>query len=760
MNATQNKPTRAVKPLWQELGLTRGEYDHIVSLLGREPNETELGIYGVMWSEHCSYKNSRKLLSGLPTTGSHVLQGPGENAGVIALDENLAVCFKIESHNHPSAIEPYQGAATGVGGILRDIFAMGARPIALLDSLHFGDPHERGKCRERPGMAGSVDPESDRVATLVRGVVRGIADYGNCVGIPTVAGETRFDANYLGNPLVNVMAVGIVPRDRIMRARASGIGGRVLYYGGPTGRDGIHGATFSSETFEEGVEDKRSAVQIGDPFMEKKILEATLELIESDAVDAIQDMGAAGLTCSSCEMASRGETGIEIDLARVPLRAARMSPYEIMLSESQERMLAVVSPEKWEKAAAILAKWDMKAHDLGEIKPGRSMVVKRGDEICAEIPVPSLTDAAPLNSPAMREPDNREARLALHLDDIPEPADPGAVLLRLLDSPELCSRAWIWEQYDHMVGTSTALKTIGGDAAVLRVHGSEKAVAVSVDSCARAASLDPKTGAMLAVAESARNVACSGALPVAATNCCNFGNPNRPEIYWQLAQSIEGMSEACRALDTPITGGNVSLYNETDGEAISPTLTIGMLGILDASAHATGIALQAGNLFLIGSGAPSLAASEYLYQEHHRIAGRPAAPDFADERAIQKLLLAGIQGGLIRAAHDVSLGGIAVTLAEMARAGRMGIRVDLPGAERTDVALFGEGPGRVIVVVEEKDEEKIMELARKFATEIRKLGEAGGGELVMKPGIRIPMSEILAAGRDTFTKLFEKRGSR
>ncbi len=737
-----------------ELGLTDAELSLVRGYLGRPATWTELGIFAVMWSEHCSYKSSKKLLRTLPTEGPLVLQGPGEQAGVIALDETWAIAFKIESHNHPSAIEPYQGAATGVGGILRDIFAMGARPIALMNSLHFGRPDDPDPAR------------ADRTRHLVRGVVSGIADYGNCVGIPTVGGETHFHPSYHGNPLVNVMAVGLVRRDGIVRSAASTPGARVLYYGNATGRDGIHGATFSSDTFAGDGDDQRGAVQVGDPFMEKKILEATLELIASGAIEAIQDMGAAGLTCSTSEMAGRGGTGIDVNLDLVPRRAKGLSPYEIMLSESQERMLATVLPKNWEKAKKVLEKWDLEVVDLGSITDDGIMRVTghvpgaperdgepTGVHVCA--PVTVLTGTAPEYDLPAREPADRAALFVLDAADLAPPDNAGKALLGLLASPLTARRNWIREQYDTMVGTNTALHTLGGDAAVLRIEGSNAGIAIALDSSARAGFVDPRRGAMLSIAEAARNVACTGASPAAVTNNLNFGDPRNPEIFWQMEESVAGMGEACRALGTPVTGGNVSLYNETDGTAILPTLTIGMLGIHPAPAKAVGIAAQSGRLVLVGSGRPSLATSTWLLHSRDRIAGRPDAPDLEDEKKLHAFLAAGVAAGEILAAHDVADGGIAVALAEMAAAGRIGIDVTVPDSPHgLTTALFGEGPGRVLVCIPENGLEAARARAARLALRFTEIGKADGDRFQLRPWIDLPVQDIIDAGRNTFGELF------
>src|SRR6187401_2988809 len=543
-------------------GLTADEYQRIVEALRREPTITELGIFSVMWSEHCSYKSSRVHLKTLPTTGKRVLQGPGENAGAVDIGDGLAAVFKIESHNHPSFIEPYQGAATGVGGIIRDIFTMGARPIALLNSLRFG----------------SLDAPATR--RLLEGVVSGIAGYGNSIGIPTVGGEIVFEPSYAGNPLVNVFCLGIARASDIIKGVASGVGNSVYYVGAKTGRDGIHGATMASAEFDEKSAEKRPAVQVGDPFMEKLLLEACLEVMQTDALVGIQDMGAAGLTCSTTEMGSRGGAGIEIDVSLVPQRETGMTPYEIMLSESQERMLLVVKKGREPEVERIFEKWDLHAVHIGEVTTDGRMRVKNRGEVVAEIPNPCLTDEAPVYRRPMQEPAYLKDVQQLSLDTLDTPAPARDVFRKLLASPNVASKRWVYRQYDHMVRTNT-LVLPGMGAGVVRVKGTPRALALSVDCNARFVYLDPFAGAQLAVAEAARNVACAGGLPIGATNCLNFGNPERPEIMWQFARSVEGIGAACRALDIPITGGNVSLYNETDGRAVLPTPVLGVVGLLE-----------------------------------------------------------------------------------------------------------------------------------------------------------------------------------
>ena len=596
-------------------GLKPDEYERIVSFLGREPNLTELGIFSVMWSEHCSYKSSRVHLKTLPTEGPQVLQGPGENAGAIDIGDGLAAVFKIESHNHPSFIEPYQGAATGVGGIIRDIFTMGARPIALLNSLRFG----------------SLDAR--RPAASLEGVVAGIAGYGNSIGIPTVGGEIAFEPCYAGNPLVNVFCLGIARASDIIKGVASGVGNAVYYVGAKTGRDGIHGATMASAEFDDKSAEKRPAVQVGDPFMEKLLLEACLEVMKTDALIGIQDMGAAGLTCSTSEMGSRGGVGVEIDVSLVPQRETGMTPYEIMLSESQERMLLVVKRGREAEVEAIFDKWDLHAVRIGEVTSDGLLRVKDHGAVVAEIPNRALTDEAPVYRRPMAPPEYLAAAQRLDLDALPATeARSGArandALLRLLGSPTIASKRWVYRQYDHMVRTNT-INLPGMGAGVVRIKGTDRALAMSVDGNGRYCYLDPYRGAMLAVAEAARNVACAGARPLGATNCLNFGNPERPAIMWQFAQAVEGIGDACRALGVPITGGNVSLYNETDGQAIYPTPVIGVVGLLEHADRVVSRRFQAAGdvIVLLGEGRGELGGSEYLKVVHDVVAGTPPALD-------------------------------------------------------------------------------------------------------------------------------------
>ncbi|MGZ8411810.1 MAG: phosphoribosylformylglycinamidine synthase subunit PurL [Gemmatirosa sp.] len=677
-----------------EHGITPFEYERLLAMLGREPTFTELGIVSALWSEHCSYKHSRPLLRTLPTEAPWVLQGPGENAGVIAVGDGLAVAFKIESHNHPSAVEPYQGAATGVGGILRDVFTMGARPIALLDSLRFGDL------------------ETPRVRYLFAGVVKGIGDYGNCVGIPTVAGEVMFDPAYEGNPLVNAMCVGLLREEELIRAVAEGVGNPIIAVGARTGRDGIHGASFASEDLSEENEAKRPRVQVGDPFTEKLLLEASLELIRSGHIVAIQDMGAAGLTSSSAEMAARGDVGVTIDTTKVPAREEGMTPYELLLSESQERMLVVAKQGHEQDVIAILTKWDLTAAVIGEVIAEPVYRVTEGDRIVAEFPGIRLVTDCPTYEPEAREADEvrRLRETDVHaIAERAEEADPVWTLRQLLASPTIASKRWVHRQYDTMVRTNTVIGP-GGDAAVVRLRGTDKAVALKTDCNGRYCYLDPYVGAMAAVAEAARNVGCVGGRPKAITNNLNFGNPKRPEVYFQLREAVRGMGDACRALQTPVTGGNVSLYNENPSGAIYPTPVVGMVGLVESLDHVTRAGFQhAGHaIVLLGDNTDELGASEYLSRVHGVVAGAPPRVDLDGERRLIDALLEAITGGQVASAHDCSDGGLAVALAECAMADEerwLGAEIDLsawaPLPRRA--LLFGEAQGRVVVTTTNAD---------------------------------------------------------
>jgi len=723
----------ATDEVLQRHGLTREEYQRILEMLGREPTITELGIFSVMWSEHCSYKSSRVHLKTLPTTGKRVLQGPGENAGAVDIGDGLAAVFKIESHNHPSFIEPYQGAATGVGGIIRDIFTMGARPIALLNSLRFG-------------------PLDDPlVRRTFAGVVAGIAGYGNSIGIPTVGGEIAFDESYTGNPLVNVFCLGISKADEIIKGVASGSGNAVYYVGAKTGRDGIHGATMASAEFDEKSAEKRPAVQVGDPFMEKLLLEACLEVMQTDALVGIQDMGAAGLTCSTCEMGSRGGAGVEIDVAMVPQRESGMTPYEIMLSESQERMLLVVKRGREAEVERIFDKWDLHAVHIGEVTADGRMRVKDHGAVVADIPTQALTDEAPLYKRPMAQPAYLADAQQLSLASLGAPPPASTVFRQLLASPGIASKRWVYRQYDHMVRTNT-LVVPGMGAGVVRIKETRRALALSVDGNGRFVYLDPFLGAQLAVAEAARNVACAGGLPIGATNCLNFGNPERPEIMWQFARAVEGIGAACRALDIPITGGNVSLYNETDGKAILPTPVLGVVGLIeDASTVIRRTFRNDGDaVMLLGDGAEELGGSEYLKVVHGLVKGLPPKLDLAREAALQRVLVKGVATGLIRSAHDCAEGGFGVTLAESCFDTGLGAVVDVPAVEGAvasfaDIAtLFGESASRVVVSVDSARTAELEALATESDVPVDVIGRVGGSRIRIAIDGREVIDEPLA----------------
>jgi phosphoribosylformylglycinamidine synthase len=717
---------RITPALVAEHGLTTDEYARLESMLGRTPTFTELGIVSALWSEHCSYKHSRPLLRTLPTKAPWVLQGPGENAGVIAIGDGLAIAFKIESHNHPSAVEPYQGAATGVGGILRDVFTMGARPIALLNSLRFG----------------SLD--SARVRYLFAGVVKGIGDYGNCVGIPTVGGEVVFDPAYEGNPIVNAMCVGLMREDELITAVASGIGNPIIAVGARTGRDGIHGASFASEDLSEASDAKRPRVQVGDPFTEKLLLEASLELIRSGHIVAIQDMGAAGLTSSSAEMAARGDVGVVIDTTLVPAREEGMTPYELLLSESQERMLVVAHKGREAEVIAILHKWDLTAATIGEVIAEPVYRVVEGDRTVAEFPGIRLVTDCPTYEPEARESDDTRRRREQDVHAIaerPEEADPVWTLTQLLSSPTIASKRWVYQQYDHTVRTSTVVGP-GGDAAVVRIRGTDKAIALTTDCNGRYVYLDPRAGAAIAVAEAARNVACTGARPMAITNNLNFGNPKRPEVYFQLREAVAGMKEACERLETPVTGGNVSLYNENPTGAVYPTPVIGMVGLVESLAHVTRSAFAtAGDaIVLLGDNTNELGASEYLQRIHGVVAGAPPRCDLAGEKALIDALLEAIRAGTVRSAHDCADGGLAVALAEccmMERGAPLGASVDLGAwaALPLRALLFGEAQGRVLVST--PDPAAVLAAAARHGVPGATIGAVrAGGMLEVKVGSR------------------------
>ncbi len=715
-------------------GLTAEEYERVVVALGRTPSYTELGILAVMWSEHCSYKSSRVHLKKLPTEGPRLVQGPGENAGVVDIGGGIVAVFKMESHNHPSFVEPHQGAATGVGGILRDIFTMGARPIACLDSLRFG-------ALDHP-----------RTRYLVGGVVAGIAGYGNSIGVPTVGGEITFHPAYNGNNLVNVFSLGIARRDSIHKGIAAGPGNSVIYVGSKTGRDGIHGASLlASAEFDATSESKRPTVQVGDPFTEKLLLEACLEVMKVPGlVVGIQDMGAAGLSCSTVEMAARGGTGMEIELDRVPRREEGMTPYEVMLSESQERMLLVATPESEPRVRAVFEKWDLDAAVIGRVTETGRVRVLSGGRVVADVPASLCVDDAPHYARPAARPAWQEMVARLQLEKIPEPADGNDALKKLLVAPNLCSRESIYQVYDHMVRSNTVVRP-GSDAAVLRLKGTRQGLALAVDCNARYCYLDPFEGARLAVAEAARNIACAGAVPIGTTDCLNFGNPERPEIMWQFERSIEGIAEACAALQAPIVGGNVSFYNETEGRAIPPTPTIAMVGLLDDVKGAlTQWFKKEGDLvFLLGDPAGSLAASEYLALLHDLEAGRPAAVDLERERAVHDAVRDARDAGLVVSAHDCAEGGLAFALMEGCISGpdgALGAEINLQAAGRLDALLFGEAPSRIIVSAPPESRARLEHVARGAGVPIHLLGRVGGDRLsIAVSGTRVVDLEVVPA---------------
>jgi phosphoribosylformylglycinamidine synthase len=714
-----------------ELARAHGLSDHeaalVIEILGRKPTYPELGIFSVMWSEHCSYKSSKKLLQTLPTKGPCVVQGPGENAGVVDIGDGNVCVFKIESHNHPSYVEPHAGAATGVGGILRDIFTMGARPLASLDSLRFGpldDPQQR---------------------YLVRGVVSGVGSYGNCFGCATVGGEVTFHPRYRKNILVNAMNVGIARADAIFLAKAAGIGNPVIYVGSKTGRDGIHGASLlASSEFDEHTEEMRPTVQLGDPFTEKLLLEACLEAMKTGAIVGIQDMGAAGLTCSSFEMASRSGTGIEMDLDRVPQREANMTPYELLLSESQERMLLVAEAGREQEILDVFAKWDLDAALVGRVTNDGRMRVRWHGETVVDIPVDPVSASSPVYERPRAKPADFEARQRLDLAAVPAERDPSEALLELLGSPNLCSREWVYRQYDQLVQSSTVLRP-GGDAAVVRVPETERGLALKTDCNPRYCAQDPYLGAMHAVAEAARNVAVTGAKPLAATNCLNFGSPERPECMWEFAEAVRGMGDACRALGVPITGGNVSFYNETSGEgAIPPTPTIGMVGYLEVVARAVPAAFRgAGDaVILLGETRAELGASEYLAVRHGLERGAPPALDLEAEKRLHGLLVEAANRGLLRSAHDCSEGGAAIALAECAIRAGVGVDAALPDlGGRPELALFAESASRAIASCAPEAAGELLALARAHGVPASRIGATGGERIRIGPGVDVSLAE-------------------
>jgi phosphoribosylformylglycinamidine synthase subunit PurL len=727
-------------------GLKPDEYDRILNLLGREPNLLELGLFSVMWSEHCSYKSSRVHLKTLPTTGPRVVQGPGENAGAVDIGDGLCAVFKIESHNHPSFIEPYQGAATGVGGIIRDIFTMGARPVALLNALRFG----------------SLDTPLAR--RIFEGVVAGIGGYGNSIGIPTVGGEIYFDRRYAGNPLVNVLCLGLAHKDDIIKGAAKGEGNPVFYVGAKTGRDGIHGATMASAEFDDKSAEKRPAVQVGDPFMEKLLMEACLEVMRTGAVVGIQDMGAAGLTCATSEMSSRGGSGMDVEVTRVPQRETGMVPYEIMLSESQERMLLVVERGREREVQDVFEKWDLHAEEIGMVTmSGRVRLFERG-ALVADVPTRALTDEGPVYHRPMTEPAWQKRVQQLRLEDLSAPIDVAAAFQALLASPVIASKRWAFRQYDHSVGTNTIAQP-GASAGLVRVKGTKRALAVSVDCSGRFCYLDPYRGAMLAVAESARNVACAGGEPIGATNNLNFGNPERPEIMWQLAEAVRGIGDACRFLDIPVTGGNVSLYNETEGEAIYPTPVLGVVGLLDDASQTVTRRFQSAeaSVVLLGANRGELGGSEYLALLHDTVAGPAPQLDLAAEQALQRLVVRAVREGIVESAHDCAEGGLAVALAECTFETTFGVTADLASVSGVSEAfarhatLFGESASRVVVSARPEHVGRLVALARELTVPAEVIGRTGGDRITLKVDGDTAVDVAAKDAEQTWAEAIERR---
>ncbi len=725
-NPNAESPDQITPEIVEQHGLSAEEYERILAAMGRTPNLVELGIFSVMWSEHCSYKSSRLHLKKLPTEGPQVICGPGENAGVVDIGDGpdgtkLAAIFKMESHNHPSYIEPYQGAATGVGGILRDVFTMGARPVANMNALRFGRP------------------EHPKMKHLVKGVVAGIGGYGNCVGVPTVGGETNFDEAYDGNIIVNAMTVGIADQDKIFYSAASGVGNPIVYVGSKTGRDGIHGATMASADFDDEIEEKRPTVQVGDPFTEKLLIEACLELMASDAIVAIQDMGAAGLTSSSVEMATNGEVGIVLDMDKVPCREEGMTPYEMMLSESQERMLMVLKPGREEMAEAIFRKWELDFAVIGEVTDTKRMVLTFDGETVCDIPLGPLASDAPLYNRPHLSREEYQAHVDIQpMSDVPESTDIGADLLKLMASPALASRRWIWEQYDSQVMGDTAQKS-GGDAAVVRVHGTNKGLAISTDCTPRYVYADPYEGGKQAIAECYRNLTAVGAKPLATTDCMNFGNPQKPHIMAQFVHSIEGMAEACEALDMPIVSGNVSLYNETkadDGssKAILPTPAIGGIGLIEDidKMMTIGFKEEGDRIWLLGGEAACLDQTVWLRECHGRKDGTAPAVDLATELKNGDEVRALILSGKAKAVHDISDGGLLVALSEMALAGNIGCGLE---TALSTVAAFGEDQGRYVIVTNSDE----------YIDNAMLLGTVGGDEVT-----GIPLTDLREAHESFF----------
>ena len=769
-------PTLGLTPqLIREHGLTLDEFEKIKQLLGgREPTLTELGIFSVMWSEHCSYKSSRVHLKRLPTRSRRVVQGPGENAGIIDIGEGWACAFKIESHNHPSFIEPFQGAATGVGGILRDIFTMGARPVAVMDSLRFG-PIQQGANVERKLLSAKAGGTPETPATqdihknhsILEGVVSGIASYGNCFGVPNLGGETKFEPSYSGNPLVNAFALGLVRRDQIFYAKAAGEGSPVIYVGSKTGRDGIHGATMASEEFSEASEAKRPNVQVGDPFLEKLLLEACLEAMRTGAIVGIQDMGAAGLTCSTCEMGARGHVGTEIELDLVPQRETGMTPYEIMLSESQERMLLVAQKGREQEVFRVFEKWGLDAVAVGRVTTDGKMRVLHHGEVVAEIPNQALTDDAPVYKRPLERWEPPVVREMPEHINLAEPSDLTSNLKRLLATPNICGKRWIWQQYDHMVQTNTVEGPGAGDAGVIRIKGSQRSLAMALDGNARWCYLDPRLGAMHAVAEAARNVACTGATPIGGTNCLNFGNPEKPHIMWQFSQVIDGITKACEELEIPITGGNVSFYNETLGEGIYPTPVLGIVGLLEDVRKAVWpdfrepgraiVLLRAAEPGDATDAESEFGSSEYAKEILGAVWGYPPALELGKEAALQKALLEMAQIEILDSAHDCSEGGIAVALGESGFAKGVGMSLDLTSRGLPpEFALFGEDASRVVISCDRDKLGAIQQVAVKYGIAAELIGETVPERMEIRLDGRVVVSVPVSELREAYEGALER----
>jgi len=746
------EPTVDLK-LAKELGLTEEEYNRILNILNRVPTYTELGIFSVMWSEHCSYKNSILQLKTLPRSGGKLLVSAGEeNAGLVDIGDGLAIAFKIESHNHPSAVEPYQGAATGVGGILRDIFTMGARPIAALNSLRFG----------------KIDNETDEAITsrskfLFKNVVKGVGDYGNCFGVPTVSGEIYFEECYQDNPLVNAMAVGIVKHNQTASATAAGIGNPVFIVGSSTGKDGIHGATFASEEISDESEAKRPSVQVGDPFTEKLLLEATLEVIRSGALVGIQDMGAAGITCSSSEMSAKGKCGMEINLDKVPLRDENMSAYEIMLSESQERMLLVAHKGKENIVKDIFDKWDLNCVEVGKVIAEDRIKIHYKNKLEADIPADVLVlgGGAPVYKRETKKPEYLKDTAIFNQEELSEPKDYNEVLRKLLSSPNIANKEWVYEQYDTQVRTNTSIMP-GGDASVVRIKGTDKGLSMKTDCNSRYAHLNPYIGSVIAVCESARNVVCTGAVPLAITNCLNFGNPYNPEMYYQFAECIRGMGDACRFLETPVTGGNVSFYNLSKEYAVFPTPTIGMVGLLqDINKMMTSYFKdEDDDIYIIGKDFYEIGGSEYLSRIHNLIKGNPPNIDLDTETSLHNYVLELIETGLIKSAHDISDGGFAVALAEcciMNKQRTIGCEVNIISEARKDFVLFSESQSRVIISSAKENRHRILSLANKYNQKIELIGKTGGPSVKINDCIDLSLDNIFESYFNTIRKLMNEK---